>query len=599
MYIFLFIIVGIVLVIHGNKLNKLEALIKKGMKPADAPVSSPASASASASASAVSYASTPSSAPLSASVSTSAPTPAQDKPPQPADISSEEASGRIIGRIGIAAVVIGMAFFLKYAFDNNWVGPSGRVCIGLIIGVVVMALGQKLRAKYLGYSDLLMGGGMVILYLSMYASYGFYHLVDPMMAFLGMIVVTAVGAFISITNATETLSGVALIGGFLTPFFIGTPELGPWVVFTYITILNAGTLAILLYKKWPYLVVISLIGTWIYFGQWYDLSYTSDLLIPTLIFLFTQFLIFNGSSFIRLIGKKIKAIEIDYIVISITAVGFASVVYHMLMPTYEHMVSIIAVLLAGFYGAISLITYKENPEDKSLSIFLPGVAVAFLTCAIPIEFSGPWIAAWMFVEAIVLYIIASTASSRGYQIMGVVVYILGLINVLSYIGTYVRPAGYVVFFNGPFIMLAFATVTAYAISFVYYRYGSVSDEVQKRGIAVFTILANVITLYALTLQIVQYYSMQPTIQVGAVSTTISILWALYAALLIGIGFARRYVPVRRMGMVLFIITAFKVVLDVWSLGELYRIVSFILFGIIALSVSFVYVRYRDRLKDVM
>ncbi len=62
-----------------------------------------------------------------------------------------------------------------------------------------------------------------------------------------------------------------------------------------------------------------------------------------------------------------------------------------------------------------------------------------------------------------------------------------------------------------------------------------------------------------------------------------------------VGFVKRFGPARYMGLILFIITAFKVVIDIWSLGEIYRIVSFIVFGIIALAASFIYVRYSERL----
>ena len=40
-----------------------------------------------------------------------------------------------LNRIGIAAVLIGISYFLKYAFDNNWIGPAGRVNIGLLAGI--------------------------------------------------------------------------------------------------------------------------------------------------------------------------------------------------------------------------------------------------------------------------------------------------------------------------------------------------------------------------------------------------------------------------------------------------------------------------------
>ncbi len=81
------------------------------------------------------------------------------------------------------------------------------------------------------------------------------------------------------------------------------------------------------------------------------------------------------------------------------------------------------------------------------------------------------------------------------------------------------------------------------------------------------------------------------------NTLVSVLWALYAVALTGIGFARRITGIRRLGLILFVITGIKIVLDVWSLGQIYRIVSFIVFGIIALVASFVYAKYKDRLKN--
>jgi uncharacterized membrane protein len=524
-------------------------------------------------------------------------------------VSEEETSGKVLGRIGIAALVLGVAFFIKYAFDHDWISPAGRVMIGILIGAVLVALGQWLRKKYLSYSDLLTGGGMAILYLSIYSSCGYYHLVDPMMAFMGMIVVTAVGVILSMIDATVTLSVVAFIGGFLTPFIIGTGTIDPWIVFIYITILNAGILGILIYKKWSPLIIIGLIGTWMYFGWWFVSSYKEALLVPTLIFLLVQYLIFTASSVIHIVVEKIKATEIDYFVLGTTAISFAGMCYTLLMPEYKHYVSLGAVMVAVFYMVIALLAYKANPEDRSINVFLPGLGVSFLTIAVPIEFSGPWIAAWWFIESLVIYIVASTSSSRGFQVMGVMVYIFGLLDLFYYIATYNQPANYQIFFNAPFIMLVMAIGVAYIIAFTYYRYGSVSEEIQKRGVMVFVVVANFLTVYAISSQIIAYYNLPQAIadqsyayqsKVQNLSnTSVSIFWALYAALLTIIGFAKKYAAVRRMGLILFIITAFKVVVDVWSLGELYRIISFIVFGIIALVASFIYVRFKDRLKDIV
>ena len=38
-----------------------------------------------------------------------------------------------LNRVGIVAVLVGVSLFLKYAFEGKWVGPPGRVLIGLLV----------------------------------------------------------------------------------------------------------------------------------------------------------------------------------------------------------------------------------------------------------------------------------------------------------------------------------------------------------------------------------------------------------------------------------------------------------------------------------
>src|SRR5579872_2499266 len=52
-----------------------------------------------------------------------------------------------LNRIGIAAVLIGISYFLKFAFDNNWIGPAGRVAIGLVSGIAIIVWSERFRRK--------------------------------------------------------------------------------------------------------------------------------------------------------------------------------------------------------------------------------------------------------------------------------------------------------------------------------------------------------------------------------------------------------------------------------------------------------------------
>ena len=564
-------------------------------------------------------------------------TPPSTATPKVTQKGDEEFSGRFLGKLGIVAVIIGVAFFLKYAFDNNWVGETGRVMIGIIIGLGFLGVGQYLRKQYLRYSDLIMGGGIVILYLSIFAARSFYGIIDPLTAGILFFMVTALSFAISIVNATQTLALVSVIGAFVTPFMVGSQDNSMWSLFFYLTVINLGVLGVSFFKKWPRLNVASFAGTAVNFTVWFGAFYHQDVLGSTLLFCLVTFLIFLIASVARGITAGIKADEADYVLMGANAFCFAVMGYIILQPQHHGILGFASVLVAVIYVGVAYLLNKTNSQDTALNIFLPGVAVVFLSIAVPLQFTGPWIAVAWFVESCVLYGIASVISNRGFQVMGVIVYVLGLLDFLNWYGSSWRIDTFVPIFNTAFTILLLAIIAAYCIAYTYRRFGSVSVDIQKRGIVVFVVIANILTVFALTIQITSYHDMrlmqktqtyneqmastrqytngyntsQTQTDLSAAyyeditstrnqsNTLVSILWTLYAASLTALGFARRIVSLRRLGLIMFVITAIKVVMDVWSLGQLYRIISFIVFGLIALGASFGYAKYKDRLKEIV
>jgi len=78
---------------------------------------------------------------------------------------------------------------------------------------------------------------------------------------------------------------------------------------------------------------------------------------------------------------------------------------------------------------------------------------------------------------------------------------------------------------------------------------------------------------------------------------ISIIWGLHAAVLIALGFWRRLQGIRWFGLGFLGVVIFKVFLyDLSNLTTLYRILSFMGLGIILLTVSWLYHRYKNQIK---
>src|SRR5207248_11546267 len=86
--------------------------------------------------------------------------------------------GTWLNRVGALVLTLGIAFFLKYAFDNQWIQPAGRVALGLVAGALLLLVGERLqRAAYRGPAQGVVAVGIAALYLSVYAAFAFYQLV--------------------------------------------------------------------------------------------------------------------------------------------------------------------------------------------------------------------------------------------------------------------------------------------------------------------------------------------------------------------------------------------------------------------------------------
>src|SRR5438876_5765286 len=198
-----------------------------------------------------------------------------------------------LNRIGIAAVLIGVSYFLKFAFDNNWIGATGRVTVGLLAGIAVVVWSERFRSRgYKIFSYSLKAVGIGVLYLSLWAAFHVYSLIPSGVAFLAMVMVTAATATLAITQDAQILAVFALTGGFATPALLSTGQNKELQLFSYVVLLDLATLALLAIKPWRRLLLLSYLGTLLLYVGWYSTFYDRTQLRLTLGFATLFFAIF-------------------------------------------------------------------------------------------------------------------------------------------------------------------------------------------------------------------------------------------------------------------------------------------------------------------
>jgi len=172
--------------------------------------------------------------------------------------------------IGIAAVVLGIAFFLKYAFDRDWIAPVVRIAMAYAAALALGGFGELCRRRRLeAFGLALSGGGIAAAYFATFAAHHFFALIPTGAAFGVMGAVTAIACALALLHDGRLLAVLGLVGGFLTPVVLASGEDRPVVLFNYLAILNLGSVAIAGWRRWSELLVLGFAFTWFLLGSWF------------------------------------------------------------------------------------------------------------------------------------------------------------------------------------------------------------------------------------------------------------------------------------------------------------------------------------------
>ena len=180
--------------------------------------------------------------------------------------------------VGGLALFLGVAFFVKYSFDNNLVPPVLRVTIGYLVGLGLLVGGVVMsRKQYAVLSQTLCATGVVILYSVTFACRSIYHFdfFGPIPTFLLMALITTTAFLLAVRLNALVVAILGMLGGFLTPVLLSTGQDNPLGLFGYIAILDAGLIFVAFNRRWYFLTALAAFGTAFMQISWADEFFVS------------------------------------------------------------------------------------------------------------------------------------------------------------------------------------------------------------------------------------------------------------------------------------------------------------------------------------
>ena len=315
-------------------------------------------------------------------------------------------TGNVVLKIGMIILFFGVGFLLKYTAQNNLIPIELRIILVAISGLTILFIGYRLRKNRHLYALVMQGGGIGILYLTVFAATKPYNLLPYSLCFVLMILLVSLSGALAVLQNAKSLAVFGIIGGFFAPILISKGGQSHVMLFSYYALLNMGIFGIAWFKSWRELNLIGFIFTFIISALWGSKYYKAYYFSSTEPFLILYFIFYVAISilFAHRQPPKLKGYVDGSLVFGVPFVCFG--LQSSLVHNFAYGLAISALCAGIFYIICASFLWKKNiAEMRLLTEAFLALAVLFGSLAIPLALNGKWTAAaWAFEGACLIWI---------------------------------------------------------------------------------------------------------------------------------------------------------------------------------------------------
>lgn len=556
-----------------------------------------------------------------------------------------------LAKFGITVLVLGVLFFLNYIDSQGWIGPVFKYVAGLSFGVILLGISEYIKNKNITYTNLLRGGAFVIFYLTLFVGYIVFKIVSLPVT-LGLIIgVLAISIIISLRENDSIPFTLGSLGAYLVPLLIQLnihklDKENLIGLMLYLVVLNIAVIFISFRKKWIQSSVIGFIFTWCIFSSilYTDMSKNVLFIFSTIYGL--QYLITFLTHDFQKIKSSISNVAEGVVFLTVTnTLIYLMVFYKLINKTalFDY-VGFFVVLLGVFHFTVYMILRNINKSSTgvvTLTHFV--ISILIVSVAIPLQFDGPLVTMMWFMEGIVLSFLSVLKDFKNKPIMyvlGFTAIVAGIIHMIRF-GVYdtVLKNGHI-FLNQLYIVWFTVFVLINIVAYIWYNTVSDSEnlafknDINKTAFALILIgqvlfvglTANEINNFGqyrsnvIREEISEQINLDIKLQgdegiynyddtkykvdyerinsVERQTTFMQLLLFIFLTIIyFVVGLVKKNKIVRNMGIVTLVITSILLITLTWGLGPVYRIITFIGFGIALLIVSYLYIS-KNKKTDV-
>ncbi|RME53857.1 DUF2339 domain-containing protein [Candidatus Woesearchaeota archaeon] len=517
---------------------------------------------------------------------------------------------KVFGSVGFLLLVLGLFFLYSYAKEQGWIGPGEEIVLGVLLSAGVLLAGELSRRKqFLAFSQLLTGGGLGLLYFTFFAMYFFekyrvaLRVTFGLEAFL-LLAVVAGAVALALRHDSVILAGFAFFLGYLSGIlaFIDGGEGMLHPVMLYTLLLSIGLAVLVARKNWP-LGIGSVIASYIVYGlvfsdaKWraYRYGEQAGSFVPGVIYVLLGyvlvfFVLFNVLSVLLRDDEKHWQNVALSVLNAALSFRFGFLLVKEWWPSAR---GVFVVFFAVVYVLMAFIA-KRRRLVNLFEAFI-ALSVTFLTIAVPIQLDNAWVSLAWLLEGLLLIFGGVRVKHAFSRLLGYLVAAIGVVRVVVW-------DSFMLDF-GERTLIFSVTVAILWLIYVLLRDNEEvlrSEPNERFLIRLVPLVGLVLFTLFLTIEVVDWNGLFSSLRSDARQILLSIVWTVEAIVLIVAGFVNKKKVVRTFGVVLFgLVLAKLLIFDLNSVSTPYRVIVTIVVGVLALVISFVYTKNKERIEEFL
>lgn len=302
--------------------------------------------------------------------------------------------GNTIVRVGLVVLFVGLVFLARLVANAGLFPLEARLATVGLIGAALLGIGFVKRIERPDFALHLQGGGVAVMYLTVFAAARIYEVMPPLAAFGFMVLIAALGAFLAVMQDSRVMALASFLGGYAVPVMLGGEAETPLGLFSYITVLNLAVMGIAWKKSWRLLNLLGFFATFGLatlwgFGAYQDRHFLiceAFLAISIAIYLATALLYAHKTP------GKLGNVADSTLLFGTALAGFG--LQSGLVHDRPYAAAWSALVFGAVYLAVAWWAMQRRKQGMGLlSECMLAIGVGFVTLAIPLALDVKWVGA--------------------------------------------------------------------------------------------------------------------------------------------------------------------------------------------------------------